>query len=62
MKLKPGDVVELVAWEDGSTHGIGNRYPFDGFPNEPRGERPLFRVVSRSQSQPVNPDMLHNRI
>jgi hypothetical protein len=48
LDLKPGDVVELVAWEDGSTHGIGKRYPFDGFPNEPKGERPLFRVVSRS--------------
>jgi hypothetical protein len=47
LDLKPGDVVELVAWEDGSTQGIGKRYPFDGLPQYPKGYRPMFRVVSR---------------
>jgi hypothetical protein len=61
LDLKPGDVVELVEWEDGEplTHAL--KLTYDGtsligdFHNVirdhssiPKGERPLFRVVSRS--------------
>lgn len=48
LDLKPGDVVELVAWEDGSNAGVGRHIVYDGLPHEPKGERPLFRVVSRA--------------
>jgi hypothetical protein len=61
LDLKPGDVVELVAWEDGELSGIGKEYTYDGASlrddfyhiiRDPssitKGERPLFRVVSRS--------------
>jgi hypothetical protein len=52
LDLKPGDVVELVAWEDGhlgdiglsKTIGINNVEIPSSYP---KGERPLFRVVSR---------------
>lgn len=55
--LKKGDVVELVAWEDGTT-GAGNGEQFNVGKNgvksghwnfdQPKGQRPLFRVVSRA--------------
>ena len=57
LDLQPGDVVQLVAWEDGTTCA-GNCEKFnvgkngiksgDWNFNQPKGERPLFRVVSRS--------------
>lgn len=57
LDLKPGDVVELVAWEDGTT-GAGNGEQFNVGKNgvksghwnfdQPKGHRPLFRVVSRA--------------
>lgn len=57
LDLKPGDVVELVAWEDGTT-GTGNGEQFNVGNNgvksvhwnfdQPKGHRPLFRVVSRA--------------
>lgn len=55
--LKEGDVVDLVEWEDGTT-GAGNGEQFNVGKNgvksghwnfdQPKGERPLFRVVSRA--------------
>jgi hypothetical protein len=57
LDLKPGDVVELVAWEDGCDAGAVGK-TFDVGLNGPetdiwefnqaKGERPLFRVVSRA--------------
>jgi hypothetical protein len=57
LDLKPGDVVELVAWEDGCVQGAvgktfdvglnGPKTKIWEF-NQPKGHRPLFRVVSRS--------------
>ena len=59
LDLKPGDVVELVAWEDGCDVGAVGK-TFDVGLNGPetdiwefnqhKGERPLFRVVSRVSS------------
>jgi hypothetical protein len=61
LDLKPGDVVELVAWEDVGplTHAL--KLTYDGtslrgdfhnvirdYSSIPKGKRPLFRVVSRS--------------
>ena len=56
LDLKPGDVVRLVAWEDGANTGIGVELdvglngPESGWweLNQPKGERPLFMVVSRA--------------
>lgn len=56
LDLKPGDVVELVAWEDGSldcgngrTFNVGSHGPESNvwYFDQPKGERPLFLVVSR---------------
>ena len=57
LDLKPGDVVELVEWEDGTT-GAGNGEQFNVGKNgvksghwnfdQPKGQRPLFIVVSRA--------------
>ena len=65
LDLKPGDVVELVAWEDGSDVLVGKRITIgiEGLPDTigpyglndyPKGQRPLFRVVSRA-SYPMPP-------
>ena len=58
LDLQPGDVVELVAWEDGALPGIGEKITIgkDGKPDHDfyqlngwnKGRRPLFRVVSRA--------------
>ena len=58
LDLKPGDVVELVAWEDIATIGTGKRFSvldngdveggFIRLNDYPKGQRPLFRVVSRA--------------
>lgn len=58
LDLKKGDVVELVKWEDGSTECVGAGETFhvgkkgiksdDWDFNQPKGERPLFKVVSRA--------------
>ena len=58
LDLKPGDVVELFAWEDGFHGAIGDKitcgkdgklyhsdFVLDCYP---KGHRPLFRVVSRA--------------
>jgi hypothetical protein len=58
LDLKPGDVVELVTWEDGHKAGIGEKmtciyggrvghlkWNLNGWN---KGHRPLFRVVSRA--------------
>lgn len=59
LDLKPGDVVELVAWENGElgcvtggTFNVGPNGPEsdDWEFDQPKGERPLFRVVSRVNS------------
>jgi protein involved in polysaccharide export with SLBB domain len=48
LDLKPGDVVELVAWEDGSLGGVGKEYKYGNFETViSKGHRPLFKVVSR---------------
>ena len=57
LDLKEGDVVELFAWEDG-TIGCGQGEKFNVGKHaiesdkwefvQPKGERPLFRVVSRA--------------
>ena len=57
--LKPGDVVELVEWEyqDGcligkritvDMKGLPDRIGIYGLSDYPKGQRPLFRVVSRA--------------
>jgi hypothetical protein len=55
LDLKPGDVVALVAWENFDMSGVGrtfnvglngpktNIWEF----NQPKGHRPLFKVVAR---------------
>ena len=58
LAMKPGDVVELVAWEDGAGSGVGEKITIgkDGKPDHDlwelidwgKGHRPLFRVVSRA--------------
>ena len=58
LDLKQGDVVELVEWEDGHGAGIGEKITIgkDGKPDHDfyklngwnKGQRPLFRVVSRA--------------
>jgi hypothetical protein len=56
LDLKPGDVVKLVVWEDGIGGGKKREYkcdkdgPYSGTYEfkQPKGHRPLFRVVSRS--------------
>ena len=57
LDLKPGDVVELVAWEDGCDVGAVGKTCDVGLNgpetdiwefNQAKGERPLFRVVSRA--------------
>ena len=57
LDLKPGDVVELVAWEDGCDAGAVGKTFYVGLNgpetdiwefNQAKGERPLFRVVSRA--------------
>jgi len=56
LDLKKGDVVELVKWEDGETVGAGETFKVgkkgieggDWDFNQPKGERPLFKVVSRA--------------
>lgn len=58
LDLKEGDVVELVAWEDIETIGTGKRFSvldngdveggFIRLNDYHKGERPLFRVVSRA--------------
>jgi hypothetical protein len=55
LDLKPGDVVELVVWEDGHLGDIGLRRTIGvanvAIPSTlPKGKRPLFNVVSRSKS------------
>jgi len=54
--LKLGDLVELCGWEDGTGYGAGEKFAVDkngpysddwDF-DQPKGERPLFKVVSRS--------------
>lgn len=58
LDLKPGDIVELVAWEDGFTGAAGRTFnvgltgPEGRYLqcNLPKGERPLFRVVPRANS------------
>lgn len=48
LDLKRGDVVELVAWEDGSTAWIGEVFGRQNMPTDfDKGDRPLFRVVIR---------------
>lgn len=55
LDLKPGDVVELVAWEDGDDFGsVGKTFTVGvdeeklwGF-KPTKGQRPLFLVVSRA--------------
>jgi len=54
LDLKPGDVVELVAWEDGHLGDIGLRRTIGvanvAIPSPiPKGQRQLFKVVSRSK-------------
>jgi hypothetical protein len=53
LDLKPGDVVKLVKWEDGHTCDLGlsktigvNNVEIPS--SVPKGERPLFKVVSRA--------------
>ena len=59
LDLKPGDVVKLVEWEDQAGCLIGERISVDikglpaqigiyGLNDYPKGQRPLFRVVSRA--------------
>jgi len=56
LDLKKGDVVELVKWEDGETVGAGETFNVgkkgieedDWDFNQPKGSRPLFKVVSRA--------------
>ena len=63
LKLRPGYVVELDAWEDGDTFLIGERFTINAtvtlaidrngqnfsIPStKPKGERPLFTIVSRA--------------
>ena len=59
LDLKPGDVVELVAWEDYSNVLVGKSITIEeiGLPSGingycirgyPKGQRPLFKVVSRA--------------
>jgi len=56
LDLKPGDVVKLVAWENGVDGGSGLKFscnkdgPYSDYFNfkQPKGQRPLFKVVSRS--------------
>jgi len=56
LDLKKGDVVELVKWEDGYCGGVGDKFDVDkdGVVSrfydfkQPKGERPLFKVVSRA--------------
>jgi hypothetical protein len=50
LDLKPGDVVELMAWEDGCVDWIGARLGHESAMKQPtvKGRRPLFRVVSRA--------------
>jgi hypothetical protein len=56
LDLKPGDVVKLVKWEDGINALVGKTYkcrkngPYSEdweFNGHPKGQRPLFKVVSR---------------
>jgi hypothetical protein len=52
LDLKPGDFVKLVAWEDGDLVDVGECFEFNELeiPSPmPKGERPLFKVVSRPQ-------------
>jgi len=56
LDLKPGDVVELCGWEDEMGGGMGQKYEVDESGpysdmwdfNQPKGQRPLFKVVSRA--------------
>jgi len=58
LDLKEGDVVELVKWEDGAEYagngkefiaGDNGKLSHDWINfNQPKGERPLFKVVSRA--------------
>lgn len=56
LDLKPGDVIQLVAWECGrdigsvgKTFTVGDEVEIWNF-KPTKGERPLFRVVSRASS------------
>lgn len=59
LDLNKGDVVELMGWEDGASLGVGETFKVgkkgiqedDRDFNQPKGERPLFKVVSR-RAQP----------
>ncbi len=65
LNLQEGDVVELVAWQDGQTRLVGVKYrkagawlyEIDGLggwlieQTYPKGHRPLFRVISRAAEQ-----------
>jgi hypothetical protein len=67
LNLQPGDMVELVAWQNGSTGFVGEafrvsddgeRLVYKGVlfwmlakSAEPKGIRPLFRVISRAVDQ-----------
>jgi len=56
LDLKPGDEVELVAWEDEMGGGIRKKYEVDESGpysdmwefHQKKGHRPLFKVVSRA--------------
>jgi len=56
LDLKEGDAVELCGWEEGASLGAGGKFTVDkngpysddwDF-DQPKGERPLFKVVSRA--------------
>lgn len=51
LDLKPGDVVRLVAWENGSDACIGSTFHTEDMKipsGNPKGERGLFKVVRRA--------------
>lgn len=70
LNLRDGDVVELVAWQDGRKDQAGVHWRFKetkllriggiGSINVPsmlaKGERPLFRVISRADDAKPEPD------
>ena len=58
LDLKPSDVVELMAWEDDCYSGLGDKitcgkdgavdHDYWQLNGHKKGQRPLFRVVSRA--------------
>jgi len=77
LDLRPGDVIRLDAWQDGDTVNIGRCYTVNASVSRadhgdgcwfripspvPKGERPLFVIVSRADVAPEKVPNLIERV